>query len=170
VAARAAGDGRCAGVPPGRPSCIPGPKRRGRVAGGSGGGRNSPPVPSPPRCGAVPPALPPGWADGDNGDHGTRAVARGNAGNGNPLGNNDAATAAIAGKRTMRDRRTTTAAVTMKTTTRTTTSGGGARSSNRPPPRRHCFSATSSAMPLPRPACCCRASQCPGLTSNTATP
>ncbi len=48
-----------------------------------GGGRNGPPVPSPPRCGAVPPAPPPGWADGDNGDRGARAEARGNAGNGN---------------------------------------------------------------------------------------
>jgi hypothetical protein len=52
----------------------------------------------PPRCGAVPPALPPGWAKGDNGDHDARAAARGNAGSGNPLGNNDAATAAIAGE------------------------------------------------------------------------
>jgi hypothetical protein len=73
-------------------------------------------------------------------------------------------------KRTTRDRRTMTAAVTTGTTTRTATSGGGARSSTRPPPRRHRLSATSSATPLPRPACCCRASRCPGSTSNTATP
>jgi hypothetical protein len=55
-------------------------------------------VPSPPRCGAVPPAPLPGRADGDDGDHGARAAARGNAGNGNPLGNNNAAAAAITGK------------------------------------------------------------------------
>jgi hypothetical protein len=67
-------------------------------AGGSGGGCNGPPVPSPPRCGAVPPAPPPGRADGDNGDHGARAAACGNAGNGDLLRNNDAATAAVAGK------------------------------------------------------------------------
>jgi hypothetical protein len=67
-------------------------------ASGSGGGRNGPPVPSPRRCGIVPPAPLPGRADGDNGDHGARAAARGNAGNGNPLGNDDAATVAVAGK------------------------------------------------------------------------
>jgi hypothetical protein len=61
-------------------------------------GRNGPPVPSPPRCGAVPPALLPERADGDNGDCGAHAAARGNAGNGNPLKNDDAAAAAIAGK------------------------------------------------------------------------
>jgi hypothetical protein len=76
--------------------------RGGRViipyAGGSGNGRNGPPVPLPPRCGAVPPAPPPGWADGDNGDHGTHAAARSNASDGNPLGNDDAATAAVIGK------------------------------------------------------------------------
>jgi hypothetical protein len=58
-----------------------------------GGGCNGPPVPSPPRCDAVPPALLPGRADGDDGDHGARAVACGNAGNGDPLRNNAAATA-----------------------------------------------------------------------------
>ena len=63
-----------------------------------GGGRNSPPVPSPPRCGIVPPAPPPGWADGDNGDRGARAAARGYAGNGDPLKNDDAAAAAVIGK------------------------------------------------------------------------
>jgi hypothetical protein len=63
-----------------------------------GGGCNGPPVPLPPRCGAVPPASPPGWADGDHGDRGTCAAARGNAGNGNPLRNNDAAASAVAGK------------------------------------------------------------------------
>jgi hypothetical protein len=67
-------------------------------AGGSGGRCNGPPVPSRPRSGAVPLAPPPGWADGDNGDHGTRAAGCSNAGNGNPLENNDAATAAVAGK------------------------------------------------------------------------
>jgi hypothetical protein len=55
-------------------------------------------VPSPPRCSAVPPAPPPGRAVGDNGDHGARAAACGNAGDGNPLGNNNAATAAVTGK------------------------------------------------------------------------
>jgi hypothetical protein len=63
-----------------------------------GGGRNSPPVPSPPRCGAVPPATPPGWADGDDGDHGAHAAAHGDAGNGNPIRNNDTVAAVIAGK------------------------------------------------------------------------
>jgi hypothetical protein len=67
-------------------------------AGGSGGGRNCPPMPLPPRCGAVPPAPPPGRADGDKGDHGARAAARSNAGNGNPLGNDNPTTAAIAGE------------------------------------------------------------------------
>jgi hypothetical protein len=67
-------------------------------AGGSGGGHNSPPVPAPPRCGAVPPALPPGRADGDNGDHGACAAARSNAGDGDHLGNDDTATTAVAGK------------------------------------------------------------------------
>ncbi len=62
------------------------------------GGRNGPPVLSPPRCGAVTPAPPPGRADGDNGDRGARAVARGNAGDGNPLKNNNAAAAAVAGE------------------------------------------------------------------------
>ncbi len=52
----------------------------------------------PPRCGTVPPAPPPGQANGDNGDHGAHAAARGNAGNGDPLRNNDAVTAAIASK------------------------------------------------------------------------
>ncbi len=65
-------------------------------ASGSGGGRNGPPVPSPPRCGADPPAPPPGRADGDNGDHGARAAAHDNASNGDPLGNDNATTAAIA--------------------------------------------------------------------------
>jgi hypothetical protein len=37
----------------------------------------------------------PGWASGNDG---TRAVAHGNAGNGDPLGNNSAAAAAIYGK------------------------------------------------------------------------
>ncbi len=45
-----------------------------------------------------PPPPPPGWAEGDNGDDGARAAARGDAGNGNPLGNNDAAAAAFAGE------------------------------------------------------------------------
>jgi hypothetical protein len=47
-----------------------------------------------PRCGAIPLALPPGQAGGDDGDHGARAAACDNAGNGDPLGNNDAAAAA----------------------------------------------------------------------------
>ncbi len=67
-------------------------------AGGSSGGCNGPPVPLLPRCGAVPPAPPPRWADSDNGDHGAPAAAHGNAGDGNPLRNDDAATAAVAGK------------------------------------------------------------------------
>ncbi len=49
----------------------------------------------PPRCGAVPPALLPGRADGDNG---TWAAACGDTRNGDPLGNNDATATAIAGK------------------------------------------------------------------------
>ncbi len=36
--------------------------------------------------------------DGDNGDHGACAAARGNASDGDPLGNDDATTAAIAGE------------------------------------------------------------------------
>jgi hypothetical protein len=98
AAAGTAGDGHPAGALPGWPSRIPGPKLRGWVAGGSGGGHNGPLAPLPPRCGAVPPAPPPGRAGGDNGDHGARAAARGNAGNGNPLRNNNAATATVAGK------------------------------------------------------------------------
>jgi hypothetical protein len=73
-------------------------------------------------------------------------------------------------KRMTRDRRTTSTAAAMGTMTRRMTSGGGVCSSTRPPPRRHRLSATSSAMPLLRPACCCWASQCPELMSNTATP
>jgi hypothetical protein len=65
-------------------------------AGSSGCGCNGPPVPSPPRCDAIPPAPPPGRADGNNSDHSARAVARSNAGDGDPLGNT--ATAAISGK------------------------------------------------------------------------
>jgi hypothetical protein len=60
--------------------------------------RNGPPVSLPPRCGAVPPAPPPGWADSDGGDRGACAAACGNAGNGNPLRNDDAAATAVAGK------------------------------------------------------------------------
>jgi len=41
-------------------------------------------------------APPPGRADGDDGDRGTRAAARGNADNGGPLRNDDAAATAIA--------------------------------------------------------------------------
>jgi hypothetical protein len=63
-----------------------------------GGGRNGPPVPSPPRCGAVPPATLPGRSEGDDGDCGACAAAHGNAGNGNPLRNDNAATAAITSK------------------------------------------------------------------------
>ncbi len=96
--AGAAGGGCHDGKPPGWPSQIPRPEPGGQAAGGGGGKRNGSPVPSPPRCVAVPPALLPGRAEGDDGDHGARAVACGNAGNGNPLGNDDAATAAIAGK------------------------------------------------------------------------
>ncbi len=62
------------------------------------GRRNDPPVPSLTRCGAIPPALPPGWADGDDGDRGARAAARSDAGDGDPLRNDDAAAAAVAGK------------------------------------------------------------------------
>jgi hypothetical protein len=79
----------------GRPG-FPGLSQGGRAAGGSGGRRNCSPVPSPLRCSAVPPALPPGRADGDDGDHGACAAARGNAGDGDPLGNDNAAAAAIA--------------------------------------------------------------------------
>ncbi len=68
------------------------------MAGGGGGERNGSPVPLLPRCGAIPPAPPPGWADGDNGDHGARAAPRGDVGNGNPLGNDNAAAAAVASK------------------------------------------------------------------------
>jgi hypothetical protein len=93
-----AGDGRCDGAPPGWPSQIPGPKPGGRVASGGSGGRNGPPVPSPPRCGAVPPAPPPGRADGDNVDHGAHTAARGDAGDGKPLTNNAAAAAAVTGE------------------------------------------------------------------------
>jgi hypothetical protein len=92
------GDGRCNGMLPGQPSQIPGPVPGGQVAGGSGNGCNGPPVPLPPRCSAAPPALPPRRADSDDGDCGARAVAHGNAGNGDPLRNDDAAAAAIAGK------------------------------------------------------------------------
>jgi hypothetical protein len=53
---------------------------------------------SPPRCGAIPPAPPPERADGDAGDHGAHAAARGNAGDGDPLGNDDATTAVLAGE------------------------------------------------------------------------
>jgi hypothetical protein len=98
AAAGAVGDGCCNGVPPGQPSWIPGPKQGERAAGSSGSGRNGPPVPSPPRCGAVSPAPPPGPADGDDSDCHARAAARGDASNGDPLGNNDAATATVAGK------------------------------------------------------------------------
>jgi hypothetical protein len=73
-------------------------------------------------------------------------------------------------KRTTQDRRLTTLTVTTRMTTRTMTSGGGTRNSTCPPPCCHRLSATSSAMPLPRPACCCRASRCPGSMSDTATP
>ncbi len=91
-----AGVGRRDGVLLGRPSQIPGPRPGGRAAGGGSGKCNGPPVPSPPRCGAIPPAPPPGWADGDDGDDGACAAAHGNAGNGNPLGNDDAAAVAVA--------------------------------------------------------------------------
>ncbi len=57
-------------------------------------------VPLPPRCGAVPPAPPPGRADGDDGDHSARVAARSDTGDGDPLRKDDAAaaTAAVAGK------------------------------------------------------------------------
>jgi hypothetical protein len=98
AAAGTAENGRCNGAPPGWLSRIPRPKPGVWAAGGGSGGHDGPPVPSLPRCGAVPPAPPPGRADGDDGDHGARAAARSNAGNGNPLRNNDPATAAIAGE------------------------------------------------------------------------
>jgi hypothetical protein len=98
VAADLAGDGRRNGTPPGRLSQIPGPKPGGRPAGSSGSGRNGPPVPLPPRCGTVPPALPSGQANGDDSDHGARAAACGDAGNGNPLGNDNNAAVAVPGK------------------------------------------------------------------------
>jgi hypothetical protein len=98
AAAGAAGDGRHNGTPLGQPPWIPGPEPGGQAAGGGGGGRNGPPVPLPHRCGAVRPAPPLRQADGDNGDHGARAAAHGDAGNGNPLRNNTAAATAVAGK------------------------------------------------------------------------
>ncbi len=49
----------------------------------------------PPRCSAVPPAPPPGRA---NSNHSAPAASRGDAGDCNPLGNNDTAAAAVAGK------------------------------------------------------------------------
>ena len=55
-------------------------------------------MPLPPRCSTAPPAPPPGWADGDDGDHSTCAAARGDAGDGDPLGNENAAAAAVAGE------------------------------------------------------------------------
>jgi hypothetical protein len=67
-----AGGGHRNGEPPGRLSQIPWPE--------------------------PPPPPPPGRADGDNGVHGTHAAARGNAGNGDPLGNDAAAAATVAGK------------------------------------------------------------------------
>ncbi len=97
AAAGAAGDGRD-GMPPGRPSQIPGPKLGGRASRGSGGKRNGPPVPSPPRCGTVPPTPPPGQADSDYGDDGASAAARSDTGNGNPLRKKDVTAVAIAGK------------------------------------------------------------------------
>jgi hypothetical protein len=97
-AAAAAGDGRHDGAPPGRLSRIPGPKPGGLAAGGGGGRRNGPLVPSPPRCGAVPPAPPPGQANGDDGDYSARTAARSDAGDGDPLGNDDAAAAAVTGE------------------------------------------------------------------------
>jgi hypothetical protein len=98
AAAGMVGDGHHDGMSPGRPSRIPGPKPGGMAADSGGGRRNSPPVLLPPRCGAVPPALPPGQADSDNGDHSARAAARGDAGDGDPLGNDDTTPATIAGK------------------------------------------------------------------------
>ncbi len=98
AAAGTAGDGRCNGLLPGRPSRISGPELRGQAAGSGGGVHNGPPVPLPPRCGAVPPPLLPGCTDSEDGNHIARAAACGNAGNGNPLGNNDAAAAAIIGE------------------------------------------------------------------------
>ncbi len=77
---------------------IPGPKPGGRVAGGGSGRHNGPPVPLPPQCGAIPPGPLPGRTDGDNGDHGARAAARGDAGNGDPLRNDNPTAAAITGK------------------------------------------------------------------------
>jgi hypothetical protein len=73
-------------------------------------------------------------------------------------------------KQMTRDRRTRSMAATTGTMTRMMTSGGGARSSTCPPLCHHCSSATLSAMPLPRPACCCWALRCLGSMSNTATP
>ncbi len=73
-------------------------------------------------------------------------------------------------KRTTWDRRTKTVVVTTGTTMRTMTSGGGVHSSTCSPPCHHCLLATLSAMPLLRPARCCRASRCLGSMSNTTTP
>ncbi len=98
AAAGAVGGGRRNMEPPGWPSWTPGPEPGGQAARGSGGGRNGSPVMLPPRCGAIPLAPPPGWADGDDGDHGTRAVARSNAGDGDPLRNNNATASANAGE------------------------------------------------------------------------
>jgi hypothetical protein len=57
--------------------------------------RRSPNAIAPQVCGTVPPALLPGQADGNDG---ARVAACGNASNGNPLRNDDAATAAVTGK------------------------------------------------------------------------
>jgi hypothetical protein len=92
------GDGRCDGAPPGQPSRIPGSKPGGRPAGSGGSRRNGPLVPSLPRCGTIPPTLPPGRADGDDGDDGARTAARGDAGNCDPLGKDNAAAAAASGE------------------------------------------------------------------------
>jgi hypothetical protein len=98
AAAGTVGGGHRDGKPPGWPSRIPGPEPGGQADGSGGGERNGSPVLLPPRCGAVPPAPPPGWADGDDGDYSARAAARGNAGDGDPLGNDNAAATAVAGK------------------------------------------------------------------------
>jgi hypothetical protein len=50
------------------------------------------------KCSAVLTSPPPGRADSDDGDHGTHAAACGDAGNGDPLKNNNAAAATVAGK------------------------------------------------------------------------
>jgi hypothetical protein len=95
VAAGMAWEGHSYGAPLGRPSRISGPKPGGQAAEGCSSGRDGPLMPLPPRCGAVPPPLPPKWADGEDG---ARMAARGNTSDGDPFPINDATAVAITDK------------------------------------------------------------------------